>query len=106
MQDTSEMKHVVIDEHQRVGQLLQGLQRIGKLHPKVSRVAASCHVDDPLANLNYSGHPSYDSCSQKSEASPLSAQAVQVVLQICVTNRRSSQRPHMLRPHSSGYASQ
>ncbi len=49
---TSKLKHIVVDKHQRIGQLLKDLQRIGELRPKVPRVAASCHIYDSLANLN------------------------------------------------------
>jgi len=37
---------------------------MGKLHPKVTRVAASCYIDDALADLNTAVHANHDPAFQ------------------------------------------
>jgi hypothetical protein len=49
---TPNAQHVVIDQCQWVRKLLKDLESIGQLEPKLPRVAAHCHVDDTLTNLD------------------------------------------------------
>ena len=49
---TPNAQHIVVDQCQRIGKLLQDLESIGQLEPKLPRVAARCHIDNTSADLD------------------------------------------------------